>query len=170
MVILGSEKIKFINYIIKKKFTRDDLVGNFFSTLKKNKEAIDRVNFSSGPLSGEYEYKLFFNLRAKTFLCQVKGKTYKDIKMIRSILRVIQEKDVSVCIMILDNNIQLKEKLKKVCVVTLLMNEVMNNAVESDRLKRKRIDELQDLIDKSLDDSNKDDFIKYSDELNFLLK
>lgn len=169
MIVSVSEKEKFIEYILNKGFARDDLMSSFLSSIAEFEDVLDKVDFFSHSPVANYDYKLFFNLRSKTFICQIKGKVYKDKKLLRPILRSIYENEVTVCIMILDNNHQLKIKAEEVCTVNTFTKGVVAESVIDYGLKELNILRLRELIDKSLDERNEEDFMKYTKYLNELL-
>lgn len=169
MVVSLSEKKKFIKYILDKKFIRDNLFGCFFSSVEEFDDSLSKIDFITCSSEAKYDYKLFFNLRAKTFVCKIKGKVYKDKKLLRSILKLIYENDVKVCIMILDNNHQLKIKMQEVCIVSTFTRGVVTESTIDYGLKELNVLRLRKLIDKSLDERNEEDFMLYSKCLKELI-
>lgn len=169
MIVSVSEKEKFIRYILDKGYARDDLVSSFLSSIAEFEDVLGKVDFLSKSPVANYDYKLFFNLRAKTFICQLKGKVYKDKKLLRPILRSIYENEVTVCIMILDNNHQLKIKAEEVCTMSAFTKNVIAESLVDYSQRELNVLRLRELIDKSLDERNEEDFMKYTKYLNELL-
>lgn len=151
------QKRNFVKHMLKD-YLKTDLSYDFFKELYVENDLLNRVEFSRDILT-HYKYSISININKKHMLIRINGKYVNNERFLNYVLRALYENPkVKLNVCVVNSESKFTTLIETVCrdesLVTELLNEVVVDKVLVEVEKQKTLK----LIDKALDENNKEEF------------
>lgn len=152
----------FLDFLLSKSIIINDIAYNFFKELSKDPVILQNIIFSKYSLD-HMKYNVTINTVKKQIVCNVNGKYYNSYRMLNYILRAMQEnRRLQVAICIICPRAPFEKSYDEVCSNIQMVEQLVESSIIDSFLEAAQEKGLLIMIDKALDDGDKELFINLS--------
>lgn len=162
-----KEKENFLKYFLSK-FILKSYLYDFLHYVYKSDCLLNQIVFSRESLS-YLNYRITIDLNKKQDIIYMRGRYFKELKMLKYILRgLIENPNMKLNICIISSQPRFQKRYDSVCHNIEMVEELIKETQINSIITMSQKLYLKELIDRSLDNNNKEEFLRLTNLYNSL--